>query len=269
MEPKMESLLTRVTAGDVRPDPFPFVIRPDCLSAPSYDALAETCLDYFAFVENVHDLRGKNNLAFGITGKRFLGEWPWTGSGTIPAIWREFFEFHISQPFYRQVISLLGPHIRRLYPRLEARFDRPLEDLNVAWRGDPADADVLIDCQFTFNTPVTAPSRVRGVHVDKLTRLYSGLFYMRYDEDDSVGGDLELQRFVGKRRFTGNVDVRDEAAERFATVPYKANTLVMFLNTPDALHSVSERGVTPHPRRYINFLAELREPLLDLSQYQE
>lgn len=67
----------------------------------------------------------------------------------------------------------------------------------------------------------------------------------------------------------GNVAVRDEVAERFATVPYRANTLVTFVNTPDSIHGVSERGVTAHPRRYINFLAELREPLLDLSPYQE
>lgn len=265
----MESLLTRVTASDVQADPFPFVIRPDCLSVPSYSALAETCIDYFTLVSNSDKLRGRSNYAFAVSGMRFLRDLPWTGAGGVPAIWREFFEFHVSQPFYRQMISLLGPHIRRLYPGLEARFDRPLEDLRVAWRRDAADADVLIDCQFTFNTPVTAPSRVRGVHVDKPTRLYSGLFYMRHDEDDSVGGDLELLRFVGKRRFFENVAVRDEFAERFATVPYRANTLVMFVNSPDSLHSVSERAITPHPRRYINFLAELREPLLDLSQYQE
>ena len=109
METRMESVVTRVTAGDVQADPFPFFIRPDCMSAPCYGALAETCIDYFALTANADKLQGRSNQAFGVSGMRFLRDWPWTGGGGIPPIWRELFEFHISQPFYHQTISLLGP----------------------------------------------------------------------------------------------------------------------------------------------------------------
>ena len=37
---------------------------------------------------------------------------------------------------------------------------------------------------------------------------------------------------------------------------YAPNTLVMWLNTPDALHGVTPRAVTEAPRRYVNFVAD-------------
>ena len=40
------------------------------------------------------------------------------------------------------------------------------------------------------------------------------------------------------------------------TIPYKANTFVCFLNTPSAVHGVSERNVTQLPRRYMNLYVQ-------------
>ena len=47
-----------------------------------------------------------------------------------------------------------------------------------------------------------------------------------------------------------------EAVEAFKTVRYAPNTLVMWLNTPRALHGVTPRAVTEAPRRYVNFVAD-------------
>ena len=44
--------------------------------------------------------------------------------------------------------------------------------------------------------------------------------------------------------------------ERVRTVPYRANTLVLFSNSPAAIHGVTPRSVTQAPRRYMNFLGE-------------
>jgi len=41
------------------------------------------------------------------------------------------------------------------------------------------------------------------------------------------------------------------------TVEYAANTFACFVNSDQAVHGVSPRGVTDIPRRYINFIAEL------------
>jgi hypothetical protein len=52
----------------------------------------------------------------------------------------------------------------------------------------------------------------------------------------------------------GKIDPRK--VERIATVPYRANTLVMWINSPAALHGVTPRSATEIPRRYMNFLGE-------------
>ena len=53
------------------------------------------------------------------------------------------------------------------------------------------------------------------------------------------------------------------------TVKYGANTLLIFVNSPFAVHGVTERQPTPHLRRYINMIGEVREPLYDFKQYQD
>lgn len=42
-----------------------------------------------------------------------------------------------------------------------------------------------------------------------------------------------------------------------AKVPYAANTLVMFINTPQALHAVTPRSFSSLPRRFVNIVAQV------------
>jgi len=53
------------------------------------------------------------------------------------------------------------------------------------------------------------------------------------------------------------------------TVKYQANTLLVLINSPEAVHGVTVRQKTPRIRRYLNFIAEFREPIFDLQQYQD
>jgi hypothetical protein len=138
-------------------------------------------------------------------------------------------------------------------------------------------ADLSIEFQFAINTPVQTASRVRARHVDNAKKLFSGLFYMREPDDDSVGGDLEICRWRATPEFKNayvpghqisNTHVHDNQVDLVDTVEYRANMLVMFVNSPFAVHGVTMRQPTPHFRRYINFIAEVREPLYDMMQYQ-
>ena len=137
----------------------------------------------------------------------------------------------------------------------------------MAPRPSGIDADVLVDCQFGINTPVSSPSRVRGFHLDSPKKLYNALLYMRAEEDDSDGGDLQICRFHDQPQFH-KVTAPDDAVEVVDHVRYEANAFAFMVNSPAALHGVTPRMATPHLRRYINFLAELREPIFDLSPYQ-
>ena len=126
---------------------------------------------------------------------------------------------------------------------------------------------IALECQFTYGAPVDVRSRVIGPHVDREVALYAGLFYMRQDDDDSEGGDLELYRFTaGTPAFdAGSRLVPDERVTRCKTIRYASNTLVFFLHSPYALHGVSPRSPTKFPRRHINLVGELATKVFDLS----
>ena len=255
----MVSLVGNIKDGDIRAEPFPHVCSTAALRPGHYRKLAETFPDVVAACP---ELLTKNN-----SGEAFSALEAREGGFLSPA-WREFIDYHYSRAFYLDVIRLLGDQMRKVHPHLEAQLGKPLESLTVAPRPTPGNADVLVECQFCINTPVRKVSRVRGVHVDSPKKLFNALLYMRLDEDDVAGGDLDLCRFRDKPRFQ-QVSVPDEAVEIVDHVPYRANTLILIINSPFALHGVTPRRPTHHIRRYFNFLAELRQPIFDLAPYQD
>ena len=52
------------------------------------------------------------------------------------------------------------------------------------------------------------------------------------------------------------MDYDGRFVEPFRTVPYRANSFVMWLNTERSLHGVTPRAITPVHRRYVNFIGE-------------
>ncbi|MEO6366004.1 MAG: hypothetical protein ABIO38_08170, partial [Luteimonas sp.] len=56
--------------------------------------------------------------------------------------------------------------------------------------------------------------------------------------------------------------------ELAATVPYSSNTLVLFLNSLQAVHGVTPRQVTPRTRYFFNLVGEIPVPLFDLDVRQ-
>lgn len=253
------SLVGGVKRGDFRAEPFPHVHATAALRPGHYRELADSFPDLAAVCP---ELWARNNSGEAFSALQALD------AGVLSPAWRAFLEYHYSQAFYLDVVRLLGDHMRKVHPDLEARLGKRLESLTVAPRPTPGDADVLVECQFCINTPVKTVSRVRGVHVDSPKKLFNALLYMRLDEDDSVGGDLDLCRFRDQPRFQ-QVSAPDDAVEIVDHVLYRANTLILIINSPFALHGVTPRRPTPHIRRYFNFLAELRQPIFDLAPFQD
>lgn len=256
----MLSLVGNVNDGDIREEPFPHVHCTAALDPDHYRDLAAT-------YPNLADVCPPEMWARNNSGEAFSAL-PALEHGILSPAWRAFIEYHYSQAFYLDVVGLLGDRMRAAHPHLEDQLRKPLESLTVAPRPQPGDADVMVECQFCINTPVRSASRVRGVHVDSPKKLFNALLYMRLDEDDSEGGDLDLCRFRDEPRFR-QVAVPDDAVDAVDRVLYRANTLILIINSPFALHGVTPRQPTPHIRRYFNFLAELREPIFDLGPYQD
>lgn len=150
----------------------------------------------------------------------------------ISPIWQRFVRHHTSAAFFAEVVALFGLH--------------HLETADTAVRylecGRPARTPiVLMECQFAWCEPVSAVSSSAPRHVDRAVSLFAGLLYFRLDDDDSVGGDLQL--------YDGEHPVK--------TIPYRANTLVFFVNSPRAFHGVTPRSITPWPRLHVNFVGEV------------
>ena len=90
--------------------------------------------------------------------------------------------------------------------------------------------------------------------------MFAILLYFKDAEDDTAGGDLEIYRWRNpkKKYFLGS-EADPSAAERVDTVPYKANTMVMFRNTQDSLHAVTPRAPSRHTRKLVNIIGEVGE----------
>jgi hypothetical protein len=164
-----------------------------------------------------------------------------------------------------------------LYPRrLESQ--RHLKELAVGVRGVDSfsDKEVLLDAQISGNTPATSIRSVRSTHVDGTQALFAGLFYLRQENDDSIGGDLEIRRFRPELsdarkpgRFRNATYVDDKWTEIVKTVKYDRNVLVVLVNGIDSLHGVTPRHPTPHPRLFMNLVADLDPPLFHIPSWRK
>ena len=132
--------------------------------------------------------------------------------------------------------------------------------------------DVMMDALISSNTPVlTKPTSVRRGHLDLPNKLFSGLFYLRHPEDNSDGGNFEIYKFRTQKPygFKSDLSIHDDYLALVETVPYRGNTLVVFMNSIASLHGVSVRSLSPYARRFVNLVVEVEYPLFVSSPYQE
>lgn len=250
-----ESILARLDPSQIVYDPYPFVHTTEALAPDHYRELA------LAFPSMERIVAGRplaNNHAYLINAPEVMGD------EAMPKVWRDFFAHHTSHAFLEELLAFWRMAIEREYPDIEDRFGKPLAELTTAVRrrgknkrGADKDADVMMDVQFGVNSPVTAPTTVRGPHVDNNHKLFAGLLYFRLPEDDAEGGDLSLCRFRGGRaHHDARMDYEERFVEPFRTIPYGPNSFIMWLNTGRSLHGVTPRTPTPMHRRYVNFIGE-------------
>lgn len=258
---ELPSLLDRATPSDVHLAPFPHLVVRDALEHDLYGELA-------AQFPPLDVMSGDRPTP--AKGKCFLPARDSLDHPQVSRLWREFVSLHVSRDFFRQVVALLGDHIRKLHPDLERNLGSKLEDLQTSVRFREAPREAVLECQFVHGAGSSEPKSFIGPHLDRALALYAGLFYLRLDEDDSTGGDLELYRYrKPSRPLHATRRVPEEAVEKVKTIPYRANTLVLFPHSPDSVHAVSVRSATPVPRLHINLVAEFGFPIYDVRQSHE
>lgn len=249
------SILSRAETSQIVAEPYPHIVIDEALP-PDYFAELEASYPSLELVANGKTI--ENNSLYLMSARAVCD------NADMPEVWRDFFAYHASPVFFEEVKRFWADWIPRAHPDLAENFGKPLEDFTIGLRHpgqtknpDNREADLMMDCQFGVNSPVTQVSSVREPHLDNPAKLFAALLYFRHTDDHADGGDLEFYRLKGrfpKHRGRNTIDAK--YIEKVKTVEYKANRLVTWLNSPYSIHGVSPRSVTQLTRRYINFLGE-------------
>lgn len=252
------SVLQHAHASAVAESPYPYIVIPNALPA-------ELCEQLIAGYPPLGQLgvdTGRNNARWSYPACRVRE------NHAIDQAWRDIIAYHVSRAFYDEFLDLFAGAIVKQFP---AAFpdEETLRGLRLGLReADSFDqADILLDAQICGNTPVTRARSVKPTHIDSHRKLFAGLLYLRRDDDDSVGGDLEVRRFrpgfsgSKRARCYDGVYVDNDCTDLVETVRYEKNVLVMFINTLESLHGVTPRLQTPHARLFMNLVGEVQTPL--------
>jgi hypothetical protein len=256
------SVLQRAKKSDVRTYPYPLIILKDALPT----ALCEQLIDSYPSFSVLGVNQNKNNARWSYPTEKVLAD------GDIPQIWRDFVAYNASTEFFHEVVDLFYDQIHDRYPmRFPTRQGMKCLRAGIRDRDTLKDKDVLMDAQIGGNTPVREANSVRSSHIDAGDKLFSGLLYLRRDDDDSKGGDLVISKFKSfyndekaKLSCFDGPYVPDRFLDEIETVRYAKNVLVLFINTIDSLHGVTVREPTRHARIFLNLVGEVGEPLYEI-----
>jgi hypothetical protein len=271
------SILQNFRSSLIRRDPFPHFIIDNALPDDVYEALDRQYPSADVIFSNQSRYRPEKSM---LSNRRYdiSAATVHSNSELDLGLWRDFVIYHTSQQFLDEIVDKLGDFIGLrhdwLLPKMrdKAPGGRPRAGVR-RHSDDAARCEVALDCQVGMNSPVTEPSAVKGLHLDTNVELFAGLFYVRNRHDDSTGGDLQIYRWkTGTPSFSEKRNIRADHAELAGAIPYGANRFVLLLNDLDAIHGVSPRAVTSHPRRLVNIIAEVYPTvgqLFDERPYQE
>ncbi len=230
--------------GNIKTSPFPHIIIKEALPWDLYEELSSSFP-----LNSITKKQYCENKLYDLPARKLLK------NTDTPTIWYDFVSYHTSHTFWREIVEVFEEELLQAY-------DGSLDDC-VNTRG-VTQSGFMMDCQVSINTPAESIGTVRGPHVDNPKKLVAGLFYMRKYDDDSTGGNLGLYKEKGELKFYYKTEIFDETVEVVDWVPYEANTLVMFVNSLHSIHGVSNRSVTPHYRRYVNFVTAVSERLFEI-----
>lgn len=233
----MIDVTQRLRPQDLQLDPFPYFHITNALSQDVYDQLAAE------YPESHMMQDGKQHFQ----ARRYRQHE--FAPGTVSSLWQEFARYHNSLQFKNRMIDLFRAGLEQHYPDLIPVF----EQADAVERHTDKNDAIQMEIQFVLNG--RQEDTVRTAHLDNGRELWAGLFYMRKPEDTSTGGDLQLFRARREPRFHGTREVELSDVETVITLPYQANSLVLFLNTRSSIHGVTPRLQAPCVRRYINITA--------------
>ena len=233
----MKSILSKFEKINYQSYPFPHFIIKDALDEDVYNILND---EYLKIEESFKkkELFSKNNI------RMQFNQIDLENMDIRIPYWQKFMEYHTSITFLDELVQIFYEDLKRIYPSL-------LRDLNINKK------EYILRCQPGINTPVSRKTSVRLPHLDRANTIFSGLFYMKSQNDDSSGGDLLLYKTIKKKKFYSKSELSNSnSVKTFNKVKYDKNVFICLLNTEDSVHSVTPRNKTNNTRRLVNFISK-------------
>ncbi|MBM3281244.1 MAG: 2OG-Fe(II) oxygenase [Candidatus Harrisonbacteria bacterium] len=253
-------LLQKVTNTDVIHTPFPYFVIKNALPE---NIVSELVKKFPSTGKITKGQRYGSNERFDYTITDAASD------SSLDSLWIDFLDTNSSDVFYEKIFELFDKDIAQLYPELSFRKNNNYLKKGIRYQDPLWEDSINFDCHISINTPVTEkPTSVRKVHVDDPKKLFGGLWYLRDDDDQSTGGDLELYEYIRTPKMFGQ-QVYENRVKKIKTVPYEKNLLIIFLNSFNSLHGVTIRGKTEKTRKFVNVVAELKNSLFDINSFQE
>lgn len=243
------SVLQNFRPEHFRMDPYPHVVIQDALPVDLYNELA---------VQYPESILGGHTQGF----KDFRYYQHEFTSEHVTPLWQRFVDFHTSRDYKDQVIQALEPGLRRYYPEITDKYLGI--DVSLRHHGKPR-TTAAMEVQFVMNGADI--EKIRTPHLDSAREMFACLFYMKKPEDHSQGGDLIIYRKTQPdfKFLPGRLAPVDQIQEVHRVI-YRANTLVIFLNSADSIHGVSPRRGAPVFRRYVNIDCHVAEKLFQIQE---
>lgn len=238
------SLINNIKSEDIKAEPFPHIIINNVLDKKYYDTLDREFPEDKLFTKNKKYLE---NYRYNIFNYNY---------DSISDLWKQFIDYHSSEYFCNKLVDLFHQNIIHHYPDFIKEYEKKNYTLGNSQKDfKEKKIDMCISSDIAINTPLSKQiNTVRSPHLDNSKKILTGLFYMRHKKDNSKGGDLEIFKFKNKfkKKYFGN-SVPYKFVDVVETIPYKENTMIIFLNSPDSIHGVTNRKPTDFSRRFIYF----------------
>jgi len=221
--------------------PFPFFEIYNAYDEKTYSLLSKDYNLFHSFFKKDKKY-SENNIRLQISSKEFLNSSLFTKS-----IWHDFIIYHSSKEFFLDLFEIFFEDIEKIYPDVVKIVENEKNNSNFLSLRDKENNkkyNFVSDCQPGINTPSKFKSSVRGSHVDNPVELLAGLFYLRDDNDNAAGGDLEIMENTKKESvlFHNKAEVYNKNDLRvFKLIKYQKNNVVFFINTKNSIHRVTPR----------------------------
>jgi hypothetical protein len=242
------SVLQNFTPDCLRLEPYPYIVIENALPQDIYEQLSNQ------YPESILNGQTRGFKDFRYYQSQFSAD-------HVSPLWQEFVDYHTSKSYKTEVIKALEPGMRIRYPDITDKY----LGIDVSLRhAGKARTTAAMEVQFVMNSADT--SSIRTPHLDQGRELFACLFYMKKPEDVGIGGDLVIYEKTTKDfQFISGRLAPPDKIKPVESVPYRANTLVIFLNSGDSIHGVSPRQDANVMRRYVNIDCHVAEKLFILD----